>query len=72
MTVEKDTEIQRILLNILDTVYADIISEDNDNDLESAKEVAEEKILDTEIDENIKVIMIEMINLERTKKIKYY
>ena len=62
LTVEKDTEIQRILLNILDTVYADIISEDNDNDLESAKEVAEEKILDTEIDENIKVIMIEMIN----------
>ncbi len=46
----------------MDTVYADIISEDNDNDLESAKEVAEEKILDTEIDENIKVIMIEMIN----------
>ena len=62
LTVEKDTEIQRILLNILDTVYADIISEDNDNDLESAKEVAEEKILDTEIDENIKVIMIDMIN----------
>ena len=58
LTVEKDTEIQRILLNILDTVYADIISEDNDTDLESAKEVAEEKILDTEIDENIKVIMI--------------
>ena len=49
LTVEKIQKFKEYC-NILDTVYADIISEDNDNDLESAKEVAEEKILDTEID----------------------
>ncbi|MCQ2968830.1 MAG: HDIG domain-containing protein [Clostridium sp.] len=64
LSVEKDTEIQRMMLNILDTIYADNISEDNDKNLESAKEVAKEKILNAQIDENIKSIIIEMINNE--------